>query len=143
MMSFLKRILGLGPKPVPQITIGRATLIQLATGYPVELEGAVLYAADDFLLPRVPTRGLRQGTVRDIRGQKFGRLKVLRIVSKPVRWVCECECGREHEVTHSNLVHGAVRSCGCLRTETTARSNASRAKAKRKPAAEFPTELPL
>lgn len=53
----------------------------------------------------------------DLTSQKFGRLTVLRRApsgKKGARWLCVCECGKEHTVATGNLKTGAVRSCGCL-----------------------------
>ena len=53
--------------------------------------------------------------IKDISGQKFNKLTAIRIVShKPVKWECKCECGNTHIVSTSNLVTGAVKSCGCM-----------------------------
>ena len=66
--------------------------------------------------------------VKDIIGQKFGRLTV--IARHPVnsndrkaRWICKCDCGNEIVVTGKALRKGTTQSCGCLRRETTAKKN--------------------
>jgi hypothetical protein len=61
----------------------------------------------------------------DLRGQKYGRLTVLRNVgpgknSNPV-WLCRCECGNSTRVTQGQLRH-KTRSCGCLQREAARRS---------------------
>ena len=64
---------------------------------------------------------LRNDELRDLIGQKFGRLTVIEYVGKRrdkkehVRnlWKCKCDCGKEHIVTDNNLITGAVKSCGC------------------------------
>lgn len=57
----------------------------------------------------------------DITGMKFGRLTAIeptaRRVDGSVVWRCQCDCGKETEVSCNNLVQGSVRSCGCLKTE--------------------------
>lgn len=61
--------------------------------------------------------------VKDITGQRFGRLTVIRRDgSSPgsiARWLCRCDCGNESMVASTNLGHrsGNTRSCGCLRRE--------------------------
>ena len=53
----------------------------------------------------------------DIKGQKFGRLTVLRRMkskSNSARWLCRCECGEYAIVMGRNLRSGHTRSCGCL-----------------------------
>lgn len=60
--------------------------------------------------------------IRDISGQRFGRLTVLRLTDNryhgSVLWECLCDCGNTTFVTSSNLVRGAVKSCGCLWRQT-------------------------
>ena len=56
--------------------------------------------------------------VKDITGQKFGRLTVLRRDMEPhscrgAYWVCRCDCGKEHIALGTNLRRGQVTSCGC------------------------------
>lgn len=60
--------------------------------------------------------------LRDLTGQKFGRLTVMRrgedmVTSSGrhyVRWKCLCECGKETLVATQNLLRGTTKSCGCL-----------------------------
>ena len=59
--------------------------------------------------------------VRDLSGQRYGRLVVLEqaepLISsgrKSPRWLCKCDCGRTTIVLGINLKGGNVRSCGCL-----------------------------
>lgn len=58
----------------------------------------------------------------EIIGEKYGKLTVLRYSDKIGKngksyvW-CQCECGNIKEVCLSNLRHGSVKSCGCLRKE--------------------------
>ncbi len=60
--------------------------------------------------------------VRDLAGQKFGKLTSLYASGKTQRgsvvWVCNCDCGREALVPGRNLVSGNTKSCGCLQPET-------------------------
>lgn len=59
--------------------------------------------------------------VKDLTGQRFGRLTVLRATDKRhnnmVVWECKCDCGRLTEATTHALMSGGKRSCGCLRKE--------------------------
>ena len=48
-------------------------------------------------------------------GQRFGRLTVTGFGDKPSRLVCQCDCGRTHEVAASNIARTS--SCGCIRQE--------------------------
>jgi hypothetical protein len=64
-------------------------------------------------------------TVHDLKGQQFGRLKVLARATNDkhnkARWLCACDCGRQAIVGGRNLLTGLARSCGCLRKETVSR----------------------
>lgn len=57
--------------------------------------------------------------IKDITGQRFGRLVALRIVGKArrARWLCECDCGHEYTVEGTMLRSGNTRSCGCLQPQ--------------------------
>lgn len=59
--------------------------------------------------------------IRDLTGQRFGRLTVVRrdadVVPGNVRWTCLCKCGKYNSVDRRNLVSGSIRSCGCLLVE--------------------------
>lgn len=64
--------------------------------------------------------------MNDLKGQKFGRLlavsfRRLKVNGKSrVYWFCKCDCGGSNVVDPTTLRRGAIRSCGCLRKETTA-----------------------
>ena len=59
--------------------------------------------------------------VKDLVGQKFGRLKVIRREGSTkegrAQWLCKCECGREIVVGGTLLRRGFTKSCGCYRSE--------------------------
>lgn len=61
---------------------------------------------------------------RDLRGERFGELVVLRREEngkgEQTRWRCVCDCGKETVVYAGNLVRGYTRSCGCTRNEKAA-----------------------
>lgn len=68
------------------------------------------------------------GRFKDLTGQKFDRLTVIKRVgtskSGKVLWLCECSC-REHNqitTTTSNLITGNTKSCGCLAKESASRT---------------------
>lgn len=55
---------------------------------------------------------------KDLSGQKFGKLTVLRFDDTRidrVYYYCLCECGTEKSILAQNFVSGKVNSCGCLR----------------------------
>lgn len=64
--------------------------------------------------------------LKDLTGQTFGRLTVVSRLPNYVqpngrtrtRWLCKCECGKEYIGDGSHLLHGNVKSCGCLHRET-------------------------
>lgn len=50
-------------------------------------------------------------------GDKFGRLKVIRIAEKLNYWVCLCDCGKQITTSTANLRSGDSKSCGCYQSE--------------------------
>jgi len=60
--------------------------------------------------------------IKDITGQRFGKLKAVRYTGKiknhSAVWLCQCDCGNTVEVKANALTSGAVQSCGCLRSES-------------------------
>lgn len=70
----------------------------------------------------------------DLVGKQFGRLTVLQQVEDYItpnsgkhyaQWLCECSCeeGKTVIVTSNNLISGATKSCGCLKSESTSMFN--------------------
>ena len=59
--------------------------------------------------------------VKDLRGQRFGHLTVIRRSTRrnpkaQVFWVCKCDCGRLLVVRGDNLRRGVARQCSvCFR----------------------------
>ena len=58
--------------------------------------------------------------LKDITGQKFGRLTALyptkQRKSRYTVWSCRCTCGHEKLVSVNHLLQGSVKSCGCMTT---------------------------
>ena len=59
-----------------------------------------------------------QTRIKDLTGQKFNLLMVLRLSDKRTKsghamWECQCECGNITIVNSNNLQNGGVKSCGC------------------------------
>ena len=58
---------------------------------------------------------------KDLTGQKFGRLTVVKDSGKRCRrnvvWLCKCDCGNNVEVIGSNLTGERTQSCGCLQKD--------------------------
>lgn len=74
---------------------------------------------------------VRKRLVKDITGQRFGKLVVLgpadiEKTSNGTRlgWRCRCDCGKEIVCTKNALISGDTKSCGCLHSDR-ARSIAS------------------
>lgn len=63
--------------------------------------------------------------VKDLRGRRFGRLKVLRFVelrrcAGPYRqafWKCRCSCGKIRTLLAHSLLRGNTKSCGCYKRD--------------------------
>ena len=61
--------------------------------------------------------------MEDLSGKRFGKLTVTneyKDVLFPDKrtyrvWKCICDCGKEKNAFHNNLLNGYTRSCGCLR----------------------------
>lgn len=60
---------------------------------------------------------------KDLTGQKFGRLTVLKKNYKTNKWICQCECGNITEVEISNLTSGNTKSCGCYQKEQSSKTS--------------------
>lgn len=64
-------------------------------------------------------RNLHQ--IKDLTGQKFGRLTALQRLDKrkgsSFAWLCRCDCGKIAEVSANALLQGTVQSCGCQKTD--------------------------
>jgi len=66
---------------------------------------------------------------KDISGQRFGRLVVLRRNGRAshgaAAWLCRCDCGREVTVSAPSLRQGDTKSCGCYHSERVIESHAT------------------
>lgn len=61
---------------------------------------------------------------KNITNQRFGRLVALGPIGRihpkgNFIWLCQCDCENKTSVRGAHLLNGAIRSCGCLRSETT------------------------
>ena len=71
------------------------------------------------------------GKVKDLTGQRFGKLKVVEYtgrtttVGKNAIWLCKCDCGKLIEVRGTNLTNKKrpQKSCGCATAEIVSLSN--------------------
>lgn len=78
--------------------------------------------------------------MRDLLGQKFGKLTVIDYVES-IRtntgvlrhlWKCQCECGNEKITQDNLLITGKVTSCGCGKPERMIKMHTKHGGAKRK-----------
>jgi hypothetical protein len=53
---------------------------------------------------------------QDLTNKQFGRLRALSYAGSE-KWMCVCDCGKEHTAASADLKRGKVRSCGCLQLE--------------------------
>lgn len=66
------------------------------------------------------------GKFIDLAGKRFGRLTVIKRAddyitsggNRFVQFICKCDCGKEVKVLKNALLQNRVKSCGCLRSET-------------------------
>lgn len=60
----------------------------------------------------------------DLSGFKFGRLLAIEIhhFKNGAYWKCKCDCGKTAIVSTGELRRGGIKSCGCLRRETSSKS---------------------
>lgn len=65
--------------------------------------------------------------MKDITGQRFGRLVALKVAGKNkygrYLWLCKCDCGNEKIAAGNDLRRGATKSCGCFQKESRITSN--------------------
>lgn len=68
-------------------------------------------------------RELNGGKVKDLTGQRFGKLRVIERdwSRKDVYWICECDCGNRKSIKGTSLTKKKepTRSCGCIHKEVT------------------------
>lgn len=60
--------------------------------------------------------GCKGGIFRDLTGQRFGYLNVIKYArsgKEGAEWLCKCDCGNTCEVPSKKLNSGDVKSCGC------------------------------
>jgi hypothetical protein len=62
----------------------------------------------------------------DLRGNRYGRLLVIRYEKKHRQWLCLCDCGGKAFRQANKLKTGAHKSCGCLVSEVASKSKPER-----------------
>lgn len=62
-----------------------------------------------------------KGKLKDLLGQRFGRLIVIELADKRTTgravWRCKCDCGSIKEIVGTSLTSGNTKSCGCYNKE--------------------------
>ena len=70
----------------------------------------------------IPHPKAGSGRAEDLTGRVFGELTVLRRAENSpggrTVWLCQCSCGKTHEVLAGKLKSGRTRSCGCQKYTT-------------------------
>ena len=64
------------------------------------------------------TKENAQAKLKDLTGQKFGHLTVLKwlgTVNRNSKYLVQCDCGKKYEVYASNLIQHSTLSCGCTK----------------------------
>ena len=64
------------------------------------------------------TKENQRAKLKDLSGQRFGHLKVIRwvgTINHNSRYLVKCDCGKEYEVYAQNLTQGCTTSCGCVK----------------------------
>lgn len=76
---------------------------------------------------------------RDISNKRFGRLVAVRSRSRPLRWLCKCDCGKMKIVPLPYLISGHTKSCGCLSFELYGETHKHGHRRNRKPSPTYKT----
>jgi hypothetical protein len=66
------------------------------------------------------------GLTKDLAGQKFGMLMVIRYDesrNNKVYWICQCDCGNTVSVRAQKLKESCTKSCGCYRKQRMRKEN--------------------
>ena len=64
------------------------------------------------------TKENQRAKLKDLSGQRFGHLKVLKwvgTINHNSKYLVRCDCGKEYEVYAQNLTQGCTTSCGCVK----------------------------
>ena len=87
----------------------------------------IVVRSSDLRRGRIKSCGCLKYEIKDITGQRFGRLVALEHVgfssNRVTLWKCRCDCGNTIIVREGNLNSGKSQSCGCLNVERTKEAN--------------------
>lgn len=75
------------------------------------------------------TCGARIHRIKDLTGNRFGRLTVISLANAKgaARWLCQCDCGEQTTVIGASLLNGSTKSCGCEQKEIAAQTGSKTA----------------
>lgn len=86
-----------------------------------QLHGPFLDWYYNEFLPRNQRKKIKhKKRMRDLAGQRFGRLTVVKPTgyanpgNHSALWECVCDCGNKKIASSSDLLYGRVKSCGCM-----------------------------
>lgn len=73
-------------------------------------------------LTKTASCGCSYALVKDLTGKRFNRLTVIkrsdvRNKQHQIKWICNCDCGKQTEVLGHCLTTNNTKSCGCLNME--------------------------
>lgn len=135
---------GASPTDIVGRTFDRLTVVALATRNPVRWQcqcscgGSVIARTANLTTGNTRSCGCAR-VRRDITGQRFGRLLVMRRAAEKsanaqprVNWQCVCDCGTQCVKNAWQMQRGRTRSCGCLAREVS-RANMLACRARRVP----------
>lgn len=70
--------------------------------------------------PKKPPKYLPYSKVIDLTGKEYQHFKVVRFAGRyrtTIKWLCQCECGKEFLATSTEITQKKVISCGCITSE--------------------------
>ena len=69
--------------------------------------------------------------ISQLSGKRFGRLVAIeRDMSTQYKYICKCDCGTIKSIDGYHLINGKIRSCGCLKRDTTIARSTKHGKAR-------------
>ena len=70
--------------------------------------------------PKEPPKYLPYSNIVDLTGKEYRHFKVIRYAGRcrtTIKWLCQCECGKEFLATSTKITQKRVISCGCITFE--------------------------
>lgn len=82
--------------------------------------GEKIFVSGSNLKMQGGTRSCGCARIKDMTGQRYTRLTVISLIDSPKgypRWLCLCDCGKEHEAYGHLLRSADIKSCGCYQSD--------------------------